>query len=342
MPNQKISTLSNNTSPTLADVLPIVNNGVTKKISLSGLTVFISGNTGTQAATQNEVDNGIATNVYVNPYTFANAAKWNTKVDYSGLTFSGNIVVNLANNKTFGKYTNGQTIPSSGLTAIQVITMAAIEYINPTFTSFSVNVPNIVESGTIINGTKLFTWSILNNSGTVPTISIYDNTESQTLETNVTNNGSYSTTVGSIQLNNGGSQSWKLIGNDTNPSGSGLFNSSNYIVNAYYYIFYGNGTGIPNTSSDVRSLPSRSSGGLTSFNFSTGTSNRTFVVALPTTKTLISIIDTTASNADITSQFNLSSFDVNDAGGNPIGYNIYVYQSAIPYTNSHNFQVNIS
>lgn len=42
MPNKKISELNVNTNPTFTDVLPIVNGGETKQISLSGLTNFVN------------------------------------------------------------------------------------------------------------------------------------------------------------------------------------------------------------------------------------------------------------------------------------------------------------
>lgn len=41
MPNKKITAFNNNDNPTLEDVFPIINNGETKKMSLSGLTNFI-------------------------------------------------------------------------------------------------------------------------------------------------------------------------------------------------------------------------------------------------------------------------------------------------------------
>ena len=41
MPNKKISALNTNTSPTLNDVFPIVNNGETKKLTLGGLNTFL-------------------------------------------------------------------------------------------------------------------------------------------------------------------------------------------------------------------------------------------------------------------------------------------------------------
>ena len=40
--NKRISQFNTNTTPTLGDVLPIVNNGETKKISLSGFTDFLT------------------------------------------------------------------------------------------------------------------------------------------------------------------------------------------------------------------------------------------------------------------------------------------------------------
>ena len=42
MPNKKISQLNVNTNPTNLDVLPIVNNGETKQISLSAVTEYVN------------------------------------------------------------------------------------------------------------------------------------------------------------------------------------------------------------------------------------------------------------------------------------------------------------
>ena len=42
MPNRKITQLNPNTNPTISDVFPIVNNGVTKKLSLDGLVSFLT------------------------------------------------------------------------------------------------------------------------------------------------------------------------------------------------------------------------------------------------------------------------------------------------------------
>jgi len=46
--------------------------------------------------------------------------------------FDNDLIVSLSNGKSFGRYVDGDTIPSSGLTAIDVITMSVAEPINPT------------------------------------------------------------------------------------------------------------------------------------------------------------------------------------------------------------------
>jgi hypothetical protein len=42
MPNKKITQLIINNNPTLLDVFPVVNDGITKQLSLTGLTAFIA------------------------------------------------------------------------------------------------------------------------------------------------------------------------------------------------------------------------------------------------------------------------------------------------------------
>jgi hypothetical protein len=42
MPNKKITQLTINNNPSLSDVFPVVNDGITKQLSLTGLTAFIA------------------------------------------------------------------------------------------------------------------------------------------------------------------------------------------------------------------------------------------------------------------------------------------------------------
>jgi hypothetical protein len=74
MPNKKITQLAINNNPTLLDVFPIVNDGITKQLSLTGLTAFIGPyiDTVNPALTGGTYDNntGIATFNNSNGNTF--------------------------------------------------------------------------------------------------------------------------------------------------------------------------------------------------------------------------------------------------------------------------------
>ena len=108
MPNKKIIQFDFNINPSIDDVLPIVNNGITKKISLSGLTDFISPyiNAINPSLTGGTYDNntGIATFTNTNGDSFGvsgfttNIKHWeenNTKILKSNetITISGDYVL---------------------------------------------------------------------------------------------------------------------------------------------------------------------------------------------------------------------------------------------------------
>jgi hypothetical protein len=52
--------------------------------------------------------------------------------DVTEYIFTGDLTVSLTNNKTFGRYTNGQIIPANGKTPSQVLQLALVEPIPPT------------------------------------------------------------------------------------------------------------------------------------------------------------------------------------------------------------------
>ena len=88
--------------------------------------------------------------------------------------FTDNITFMLSGGKSFGKYLNGQTSDWIGKTAIEAIVDAAIEYIAPSWSSFSIAGQAVtVEIGTIISGSKTFTWGLNQNSGVISGIDIY-------------------------------------------------------------------------------------------------------------------------------------------------------------------------
>lgn len=91
----------------------------------------------------------------------------------------------------------------------------------------------------------------------------------------------------------------------------------------------------------IRSLSRRFADAGSPFSFSSGTTQRRFIVALNSPRVLDSALDTTQ-NQNLTSNFILNPFDVNDASGSPRSFNNYVYTNALPYTVSVNLQITYS
>lgn len=238
-----------------------------------------------------------------------------------------------------GGLASGSAILGSSYDAI--LESILVPYVSPVFTSFNISGQSAtVEVGTTLSGSKTFTWAITLNSGVVSTINIYDNTATTTLATNTPNDGSQSATITTLQLNsNGATQSWKGIGNNSSPSGT--FNSSNFVVTSRYYRFFGASSTSPTTSANVRALPSSTfHTGASTFTLATGTTAIKFVVALPPSVTISSVIDTGNLNADITSEFILTgTINVLDAGSTNRSYNIYEYNIGTPYPVSSNLSI---
>lgn len=256
-------------------------------------------------------------------------------------TFGSNVTFTLSPGKSFGKYINGQTAAWAGLTAIQAIQDAALEYIAPIYTSFSISGQAItVEVGTTLSGSKIFLWAITNNSGSVPTIDIYNNTASSTLLAGTTNDGTQTVTISTVTFNsNGDTQSWKGIGNNVTPSGT--FNSSNFVVTARFFRFYGAASASVATSADVRALASSAfQTAPATFDLNTGTTLTKFIVALPPGITIVSVVDLDALGADITGTYNyMGTINVLDAASVTRAYNIYEMNLGSPYITNHRHAV---
>lgn len=257
----------------------------------------------------------------------------------SVLSGESDIVVNLSGGKSFGKYTNGQTVPIAGRSVWEIFSDALVEYIQGIFTAFGVTgQPATVEVGTTISGSKTFTWSINQNSSDVDTIDIFDVTGNANLLVGTPNDGTQSVTVTSRQLNsNGATQVYRGIAHDSNP-GKSDFNSSNFTITARFLRFFGPAASSASNSAQVRSLPSSAfQTGAGSFTLATGSTQKKFIVALPPGVTITSVIDQTALNADITAQYVLlPSVNVLDAGSTNRAYNVYEMNLAVPYSSSHN------
>lgn len=245
-------------------------------------------------------------------------------------------------NVTVGGMPSGTVL--TGRSLMSILEEILVDYIEPTFSAFSVTGQSTtVEVGTTLSGSKTFTWTIAVGSGTVPTIDIYDITAVSTLVAGTTNDGTQAQTVTTLQLNsNGATQQWRGIGNNTDPAGT--FNSSTFTVTGRYYRFFGPTASSPTNSATVRALPSSAfQTGTPTFTLSTGTTETKFVVALPPSVTITSVIDLSALSADITSEYILTgTISVLDAGGTSRTYNIYEMNLGAPYATSHSHSITTS
>lgn len=105
-------------------------------------------------------------------------------------------------------------------------------------------------------------------------------------------------------------------------------------------IFYGNTDIIPSGTTEIRNLPNKVfNTPTTELTLQTGNMNKIFVVATPANKQIDLVIDETAMFVDITRTYLLTEMMIEDAGGNPTPYNVYVMQNAIPYTRNHNHKI---
>jgi len=115
--------------------------------------------------------------------------------------------------------------------------------------------------------------------------------------------------------------------------------SSTTTISFLYMIYYGPSASAPGNSNAVRSLGSRIfTDGSNPYNLITGNSQKIFTSAMPATSTITEVLDLDALNSNITANYVLSTFNVNDAAGSAVSYNVYTLTNAIPYTSSHRHQ----
>jgi len=229
----------------------------------------------------------------------------------------------------------------TGLTSLQLLEKAMVQYINPSFSFFGITgQPQIVEWGTTLSGTPTFAWAINSGSGTVPTVDVLDNTAGTVLLAGTPNDGTQPVTINTILLNtNGATQGWALRGNNTNNTTT--FNSSPFIVTSRPIVFFGTTAATPTTSAQVRALPQNAfyvSAAVIQLNTGTGIK---FGVAVPPGSTVVSAIDLDASNANVTYTL-VGNISVTDAGGTARLYPYYEANIAAAYAFSHRHNISIS
>ena len=111
---------------------------------------------------------------------------------------------------------------------------------------------------------------------------------------------------------------------------------------ALEYAYLGVGGTIPVSSDEGLALDATLINNGTLF-LETGTVENLFVVALPPTKTITSVIDLDAYNADITSQFIYQGVVAVVINGVAYNYGIWAYNPAVPYSGmSHTLKILVS
>jgi hypothetical protein len=240
-----------------------------------------------------------------------------------------------------------------GGTATATFNIMPQAYVSPsiTFSAAATTLYNSIETNTnreVGNYSSILQGSVSRISPNVDIISYqyYVSTDSGATYNSIgslsslsPNGGILANITDTTELNGSGTLMYKVGVNDAYKTTY----STVYNISYDYLIFYGDSASNPTTSSMIRNLNNMrflNSGNI--FILNTGTENSIFTVAMPSSVSLVSVIDIDALNSDITFGYKKTTFNVNDIGGNPILYNVYTLVNAVPYNNNHRHQITIS
>ena len=139
--------------------------------SLNGTngTSGVNGTSGSSGTTGTSGSSGLAGAAGTSGTSGSNGTSGSSGVSPSSV-FANNVLVCLTGGRTVGRYVNGQTIPSAGLTAEQVFNLIAREPISPTVTLTSSTV--IQFNQTAISNVLNFNYTINSCGATVATVSL--------------------------------------------------------------------------------------------------------------------------------------------------------------------------
>lgn len=246
--------------------------------------------------------------------------------------------------------TNGVENQAIALAIQQILDVIAEPptYVQPT-TNLT-NVTQTVETGTTLSNLTLDISFTQNDAGTANGFTlrrngvvISNNQNNQRTESNITSTinfqGSVSYGQGVLKQNNLG------IDDPTGRVQAGTINTPTRTLIPKLRLFWGTSASIPTNSTQVRNLPNNNAyENYNQIDLETGTTNTTFVVAIPSTKSVANVTDLGNLNANITSEYVLtdSNFTVQDIGGTNRNYKLYVMDQAIPYTTTTTHRITLS
>lgn len=276
----------------------------------------------------------------------------------TGLTYDHDIPAVFANGKSLGKWVNGDTVDSTGKTPYQVLEEAFADYLAPAVTAMTAaTLIKTFEVGEDLpdgNTSVSYTVSNPTNIKTQPPAIglVSTNIPDASFPTNpVTLLGSGGFVIDiepDTRFAAPGNLTITLQGTNSNDDTfSGIAT-----IKGRYYIFYGPTSAVPTDSAGVRALPTSRFDAKTSlgdaadntFILNTGNTEKVFSIALPASKTLVSVFDLDALNAPLTTQYQagLATFNVNDANGVPVSYKVYSLSNDAAYATSHRHSITIS
>lgn len=246
---------------------------------------------------------------------------------------------------SFGNLTGSGTIPP-GTNLQALLESALVGYLSPTFSSFSISglgsafITNTLERGTQIGGNRTVTWANTNaaNIDLISEFRIVDTTGNYQLASTDQLDFTEPVVVANALLVN----TWVFTIAATNTNNVDF--STTLTLTGSYRRFFGAVSTIPTTSAQVRALSSVFDNTSNTFILNTGSVEKIFVIAIPATKTLSTVIDLDAANALVTSEYVLSGTltSIDDVSGSPVAYKVYINSIAsVPYTNNHRHQITI-
>jgi len=242
-------------------------------------------------------------------------------------------LLNLISDNTIGKLTNAVNLLATPPT--YVAPTSSISNVAGTFEVGATTAINITQTFTQNDGGALVSQSITKNGTVVSNTDAFTESLPITLG-NVTYTGSVNYSEGDCKDNNIG------IEDCTNKILAGTTTSPNRVVTGALRRYAGSVATLPTTGAEIRTalLGNSVLNTANTFSFSTGTTNRRFVIAIPAAKTL-STVQNTGTNEFLIFNLNGSITTTPDAAGNPQTYKVYTLENAVPFTTNYTLNVTL-
>lgn len=240
-----------------------------------------------------------------------------------------------------GGITAGTALEGRSISSI--VEQMLVVYQNPAFSSFAITgqAATIEIGESIPAGNKTFTWGTTNNGNIKPnTVMIRNQSALVDLLTGLANDGNEVINLAApIQLNaEGATQIFRILAENTND----VIFQRDFTITADYKRFYGAPVVAPNDSATIRALASNTFGNAFSIVIPQGS----LIAAFAYEATRPDIADTSVKyvegfNANVGSTFIKTVLNVNDAGGTPRSYKLYVATLGAPYPANATYNVTI-